>query len=171
VAIAEPVQTGCRKPLLAIRLAVGSCTATDECANGRFSFTGDTGSGGVLQRPIAPPLQADNIGPFSDGQFHDGAGVLLLHLALTAGVATAGLMGAVNFVLASAFRWLLAVPALLWAAGTTLHAMHPAHASGPSAGWAVIPFKHRHWSSKFLARNQFRRTQARYTGACPCTAD
>jgi hypothetical protein len=74
------------------------------------------------------------------GGFMTGAGVLTLHLALTAiprrlpgttgvlavvGLATVGLMSTVNFMLASDFRWLLVVPALLWAAGTALHAMHP----------------------------------------------
>ncbi|WP_246295143.1 hypothetical protein [Piscinibacter koreensis] len=75
------------------------------------------------------------------GGFMTGAGLLALHLALTAlqrrapgtvavlvlaGAATVGLMSAVNFALASDFRWLLVVPAVLWAAGTALYAWRPA---------------------------------------------
>jgi hypothetical protein len=71
------------------------------------------------------------------GGFMMGTGALTLYLALTAipqrlpataatlaaaGAATVGLMSAVNFVLVSDFRWVLVVPALLWAAGTGLYA-------------------------------------------------
>ena len=74
------------------------------------------------------------------GGFMAGAGVLTLHLALTAiprrvpatagilaitGVVTVGLMSAVNFVLASDFRWLLVAPVILWASGTALYAFGP----------------------------------------------
>ena len=77
------------------------------------------------------------------GGFMAGAGVLTLHLALTAiprqlpatagilaltGVVTVGLMSAVNFVLASDLRWLLVVPVLLWAFGTALYAFGPTRA-------------------------------------------
>lgn len=66
-AMAEPAQTGCHKPLLAIRLAVENLHGLPTSAiYGRFSFTGDAASGGGLQRRIAPPIQADIIGPFSD---------------------------------------------------------------------------------------------------------
>jgi hypothetical protein len=67
VALAEPAQTGCRKPLLAIRLAVENLHGQATSAiYGRFSFTGDVGSGGVPQRRIAAPVQADIVGPFSE---------------------------------------------------------------------------------------------------------
>ena len=71
------------------------------------------------------------------------AGVLTLHLALTAmprrlpstsgvvalaGVGTVGLMSAVNFVLASDFRWILILPALVWALGAALYAFEPRRA-------------------------------------------
>lgn len=77
------------------------------------------------------------------GGFMAGAGVLTLHLALAvlprrlpgtagavalAGLATVGLMSAVNFVLASDFRWILIVPAVLWAVGAALYAFEPTRA-------------------------------------------
>lgn len=42
-----------------------------------------------------------------------------------AGVVTVGVMSGVNFALHSDFRWLLAVPPLMWAAGVVLHARRP----------------------------------------------
>src|SRR5437764_13040126 len=66
VAMAEPAQTGCPKPLLAIRRAVENLHGRPASAiYGRFSFTADSG-GGALQRRVAPPVQADIVGPFSD---------------------------------------------------------------------------------------------------------
>jgi hypothetical protein len=67
IAIAEPAQTGCQKPLLAIRLAVENLHGRPTSAiYGRFSFTAGGASAGALQRRIAPPVQADIVGPFSD---------------------------------------------------------------------------------------------------------
>lgn len=74
------------------------------------------------------------------GGFMAGCGVLVLFLArravpaglpgttaalALAGVVTVGVMSGVNFALHSDFRWLLAVPPLLWAAGVVLHARRP----------------------------------------------
>jgi hypothetical protein len=70
------------------------------------------------------------------GGFMAGAGVLTGYVALTAvrsrtpgagwalalaGLVTVVLMSAINFIIASDFRWLLLVPALLWAAGIALY--------------------------------------------------
>lgn len=71
------------------------------------------------------------------GGFMAGAGVLTVFVARTAvparlpgtawavalaGALTVVLMSAMNFVLHSDFRWLLLVPALLWAAGVAAYA-------------------------------------------------
>jgi hypothetical protein len=67
IAIAEPAQTGCSKPLLAIRLAVENLhRRATNAIYGRFSFTTGGASTGTPQRRIAPPVQADIVGPFSD---------------------------------------------------------------------------------------------------------
>ncbi|WP_231582257.1 MULTISPECIES: hypothetical protein [Cupriavidus] len=89
-------------------------------------------------REVAPGLEAWLRVVFTVmGGFMAGAGVLTVHLARTAvrdrqsgtgwavalaGFATVGLMSAMNFVLQSDFRWVLLLPALLWAVAVVLYA-------------------------------------------------
>ena len=50
--------------------------------------------------------------------------VLALVLAALAGVSTVGTMSVTNFQLDSDFKWLLLLPALLWAVGLVLYQRH-----------------------------------------------
>jgi uncharacterized membrane protein YeiB len=73
------------------------------------------------------------------GGFMMGAGVLTMYLvtnlarlrkkwtlitAAFAGLSTVGLMSLTNFLLDSDFKWLLLIPALLWAVGLVLYQRH-----------------------------------------------
>ncbi len=72
------------------------------------------------------------------GGFMTGTGVLTVYVAMKVlpnkvtgttrvlaltGVLTVGLMSATNFALDSDFKWLLLVPAMLWAAGLCVDAV------------------------------------------------
>ena len=67
VAIAPPQESGCRTPLLAIRLAVENLHGTATSAiHGTFTFARSTGDESAKSDPVGPPFVADIIGPFSE---------------------------------------------------------------------------------------------------------
>ena len=87
-------------------------------------------------REVAPGLEAWLRIVFTVMGFMAGTGLLTVHLTRTAlrerhcgtgwvvafaGLTTVGLMSAMNFVLQSDFRWLLLLPALLWALAVVLY--------------------------------------------------
>lgn len=67
VSIAQPQESGCKTPLLAIRLAVENLHgAATSAIHGTFTFARSTGDDSAKSDPVASPLGADVIGPFSD---------------------------------------------------------------------------------------------------------
>ena len=67
VAVAQPQETGCKTPLLAIRLAVENLHgAATSAIHGTFSFARSAGDDSARSDPVGPPFGADVIGPFSD---------------------------------------------------------------------------------------------------------
>lgn len=67
VTIAQPQESGCKTPLLAIRLAVENLHGTATSAiHGTFNFARSAGDESAKSDPVAPPFVADIIGPFSE---------------------------------------------------------------------------------------------------------
>ena len=68
VSIAEPAASGCKTPLLAIRLAIENLHGTATSAiHGSFTFGRSPGSDDVApSAPVGSPFPADILGPFSD---------------------------------------------------------------------------------------------------------
>jgi len=67
VTIAQPQESGCKTPLLAIRLAVENLHgAATSAVHGTFSFARSAGDESARSDPVGPPFGADIIGPFSD---------------------------------------------------------------------------------------------------------
>lgn len=67
VSIAPPQESGCKTPLLAIRLAVENLHgAATSSIRGTFTFARSAGDESTKSDPVAVPLAADVIGPFSE---------------------------------------------------------------------------------------------------------
>ena len=70
--VAQPAESGCQRPLLALKLAVESLNGNPTFAiHGRFTFSQVVGPEGAASAPtetLGAPYRADIIGPFSDSR-------------------------------------------------------------------------------------------------------